>query len=429
MAERMMKESGINYIGFIPYDWTISRIKNIVSTPVTTGAGEEAQNYTDNSLRYIRISDFDKEGNIIQAKAAYVPYEKGSRYLIAKGDILAATAGATVGKTMLYQGLDEPACYAGYLARISVDRSIMDERFLLYQTKCSLMDGFRVYYVKKSTIENISATAYGNMPVICPPLISQKQIVDFLDKKVSKIDVLISKTKESIEEYKKLKQAIITEAVTKGLDAHTEMASNNNPDIPFSPIHWQKRKIKTLFKIKKDIAGKEGFTVLSITQKGIIPKSISSNEGQLAADYSNYQIVTKGDFAMNHMDLLTGWVDISKYDGVTSPDYRVFVLVNKECYARYYLFFFQMCYSNKYFYHLGQGVSGMGRWRLQAPQFLNYEVPLPPYHEQIKIADYLDSQCLTFDTLISKKEQVLTELEQYKKSLIYEYVTGKKEVA
>ena len=132
---------------------------------------------------------------------------------------------------------------------------------------------------------------------------------------------------------------------------------------------------------------------------------------------------------MNHMDLLTGWVDISQYSGVTSPDYRVFVLLDKENnYSKYYLYLMQMCYSNRIFYGLGQGVSGMGRWRLQADKFLNFTIPVPSYEEQKEIADYLDTKCAEMDTLIARKTALLAEMETYKKSVIYEYVTGKKEV-
>ena len=195
------------------------------------------------------------------------------------------------------------------------------------------------------------------------------------------------------------------------------------------PADWTMKKLKYQFHIKKDIAGKEGYTVLSITQKGIIPKDLSKNEGQLAENYSNYQLVDIGDFAMNHMDLLTGWVDISKFEGVTSPDYRVFVLNDKaNNNSIYYLYMMQMCYSNKIFYGLGQGVSGLGRWRLQADKFLNFLIAVPPKGEQEEIAEYLDKKCSEMDVLVAKKETFLTELETYKKSLIYEYVTGKKEV-
>ena len=157
------------------------------------------------------------------------------------------------------------------------------------------------------------------------------------------------------------------------------------------------KRLKYVFHIQKDIAGEEGHTVLSITQRGIIPKDFSNNEGQFANSYANYQLVHKGDFAMNHMDLLTGWVDISKYEGVTSPDYRVFVLNDKNgmC-PKYYLYMMQMCYSARIFYGLGQGVSGMGRWRLQADKFLNFYIPIPPYDEQKKIADYITDRAKYF---------------------------------
>ena len=88
----------------------------------------------------------------------------------------------------------------------------------------------------------------------------------------------------------------------------------------------------------------------------------------------------------------------------------------------------QMCYTNRIFYGLGQGVSGLGRWRLQADKFLNFTIPVPSYEEQKEIADYLDKKCAEIDTLIEKKTALLAEMESYKKSVIYEYVTGKKEV-
>ena len=136
-----------------------------------------------------------------------------------------------------------------------------------------------------------------------------------------------------------------------------------------------------------------------------------------------------GDFVMNHMDLLTGWVDLSKLFGVTSPDYRVFKLrdnhVNE---ARYYKYVMQCCYSCRIFYSLGQGVSTLGRWRLQTSAFNNFLIPVSPIKEQLKIADFLDTKCAEIDAAIAGKQKQLDVLKEYKKSLIYEYVTGKKEV-
>lgn len=127
------------------------------------------------------------------------------------------------------------------------------------------------------------------------------------------------------------------------------------------PENWISCPLKYVFEIQKRIAGKEGYTVLSITQSGIKPKNMSA-QGKYAQDYSNYQLVYPGNFAMNHMDLLTGWVDISQYEGVTSPDYRVFVNRDTDRYcSEYYKFIFQYCYSNRVFYGMGQGVSGFGR--------------------------------------------------------------------
>ena len=262
-----------------------------------------------------------------------------------------------------------------------------------------------------------------------PSIDEQRRIANYLDIECSEIDSVLDKTRASIEEYKKLKQATISQAVTKGIRPNRQMKDSGSVWFGDVPTEWDMNKLKYQFHIKKEIAGEEGHTILSITQRGIVPKDISKNEGQLAENYSKYQLVEPGDFAMNHMDLLTGWVDISKYNGVTSPDYRVFVLNDAVANSsHYYLYMMQMCYSNRIFYGLGQGVSGLGRWRLQADKFLNFVIAVPPTDEQIEIADYLDRKCAEIDILIAKKQQFFTELETYKKSLIYEYVTGKKEV-
>ena len=262
-----------------------------------------------------------------------------------------------------------------------------------------------------------------------PAIDEQKEIAKYLNEKCGEIDKVIAKTRATIEEYKKLRQAIVTDALTKGIRSNRAMKNSGNLWYGKIPSDWDIRKLKYMFRIKKDIAGKEGYTVLSITQRGIMPKNIASNEGQIAENYSNYQLVEPGDFAMNHMDLLTGWVDISQHSGVTSPDYRVFVLLDKENnHSQYYLYLMQMCYTNRIFYGLGQGVSGMGRWRLQADKFLNFTIPVPSYEEQKEIAEYLDKKCAEMDTLIARKTALLEEMESYKKSVIYEYVTGKKEV-
>ena len=150
----------------------------------------------------------------------------------------------------------------------------------------------------------------------------------------------------------------------------------------------------------------------------------------MAESYDKYQIVNINDFAMNSMDLLTGWVDCSKFEGVTSPDYRVFKFVeNKvQCHA-YYTYLFQLCYTNRIFYRLGQGVSNLGRWRLQAEQFLNMYLPKPNFKEQQQIATYLDNKSDQINTLKIDIMKQIDNLKNYRKILIRDAVTGKINVA
>lgn len=188
------------------------------------------------------------------------------------------------------------------------------------------------------------------------------------------------------------------------------------------PKKWKTEKFKHIFRIKKIIAGKLGYDVLSVTQQGLKVKNI--NEGQVANDYSNYQIVQVGDFVMNHMDLLTGYVDVSKQKGVTSPDYRSFNAIKKhEIDSRYYLYIFQFCYMTRIFYNLGHGVSNLGRWRLPAEQQNEFILPFPPLAEQRLIANYLDKKCSEIDSLVELQEQMIAQLTNYKQSVITEAVT------
>ena len=189
------------------------------------------------------------------------------------------------------------------------------------------------------------------------------------------------------------------------------------------PEHWQVKPNKYVFKIQKRIAGTLGFNVLSITQKGLKIKDIESNAGQMAQDYSKYQIVNVGDFAMNHMDLLTGWIDIAKVTGVTSPDYRVFEVRNEKVSKEYFLHLFQLGYRDKILFAFGQGAAQMGRWRLQSEAFNTLKMPSPSIEEQQKIVSFLDTETARIDNLIAKQEKLIELLEEQRKSIISHAVT------
>lgn len=416
--EVKMKESGIEWVGLIPSTWDVKKGKTILTRlerPVLPDDGVITC-FRDGEVT-LRSKRREDGFTISLQEAGYQGIEIGD--LVIHGmDGFAGAIGISDSR-----GKATPV--------LNVLDSTQDKKYLMYYLRDMAYNGVFLALATGIRVRSCDTNwnKIKNLPYIIPPVEEQKRISDYLDFQCSEIDKLIYQTKCSIDEYKNLKSSIVEKAVTNGIRANRQMKDSGSIWFGDVPVSWEMKRIKYLFHIKKDIAGKEGYTVLSITQRGVMPKDLSKNEGQIAADYSNYQIVNVGDFAMNHMDLLTGWVDISMYDGVTSPDYRVFVLDDtRNNYPKYFLYLLQMCYMNRIFYGLGQGVSGMGRWRLQADKFLNFVVSVPPVDEQKEIADYLDTKCAEIDKIIFQKEAILTELANYKKTIIHEYVTGKKEV-
>ena len=419
---KKMKDSGVAWIGEIPSNWALVRVKNQYSSHKTI-AGSDSEKYERLALTLngvIKRSKEDSNGLQPEAFDGYQVLNTGE--LVFKLIDLANVATSRVGYSP-YTGIVSPAYIILSPNKDAVAK--FGEKFFLSMWQREVFNHMGDDGVRSSL--NVSDLL--NIPYPHPPLPEQQRIADFLDRKCADIDNVLQKTKASIEEYKKLKQAVITEAVTKGIRGERPMKDSGSTWFGRIPASWDANKLKYTFTIRKRIVGEDGHTVLAITQKGVKPKDMSNGNGQFAESYANYQIVNPGDFAMNHMDLLTGWVDISKYEGVTSPDYRVFTLddTTRNC-PGYYLYMMQMCYSNRIFYSMGQGVSGMGRWRLPADMFNNFIIACPPFEEQQEIAEYLDNKCSEIDSLIASKEKFIIELESYKKSLIYEYVTGKKEV-
>ena len=241
---------------------------------------------------------------------------------------------------------------------------------------------------------------------------TQKHIASFIKSKCKRIDSLITDIQSQIEALEEYKKSLVFRVVSKGIKKAA--LKNTVSDVWTAiPENWELIDIKYVFEIVKRIAGQEGFDVLSVTQKGLKVKDIESNNGQQAESYAGYQFVYPTDYVMNHMDLLTGWVDCSTMFGVTSPDYRVFRLRDKENNdLTYFKYVMQCCYMSRIFYSLGQGVSNLGRWRLQTSAFNNFMIPVPPLDEQRKIADYLDTKISEIDIIIAEKK----------------HVTGKKEV-
>lgn len=414
---REMKDSGIAWIGEIPSDWQVQKGKYFMSllTRPTRETDEVITCFRDGEVT-LRSNRREDGFTISMTETGYQGIDKGD--LIVHGmDGFAGAIGISDSRgkaTPVLNVLDTNECkkYLMYLMRSMAYCGL----FL------SLSTGIRVRTC------DTNWKKLREIDYILPGLIEQQAIANFLDAKCAEIDALSSDIQTQLDALDQYKKSTVFHAIAQGIQ-HSEMKATDSEVWPFIPQNWSLVDIKYLFEIVKRIAGKEGYDILAVTQKGIKVKDISNNEGQIAANYSGYQFVYPTDYVMNHMDLLTGWVDCSTQFGVTSPDYRVFRLWDKvQNDLDYYKYVLQCCYMCRIFYSLGQGVSNMGRWRLQTSAFLNFKVPVPPLEEQKEISSYLNAICSEIDQTIAQKQEQLDILADYKKSLIYEYVTGKKEV-
>ncbi|CAM5734418.1 hypothetical protein SAFG77S_11620 [Streptomyces afghaniensis] len=188
------------------------------------------------------------------------------------------------------------------------------------------------------------------------------------------------------------------------------------------PSHWKVKRVKHNFSLKNEKSYETNPTILSLTQKGIKVRDISNNHGQIATTYEGYNKVNKGDIVLNPMDLLTGFVDSSPYDGVISPAYSI-LKPNTQVNNDYYNRLIQVLYFNEYLFGLGEGVSQEFRWTLKNEKLLNLEILEPPIEEQSLISSFIDKKTSEIDLLISDKEKQIDLLKEFQQSIINELVT------
>lgn len=429
MMERQMKDSGVEWIGMIPIDWEARKLKYLLGCSMQYGANESGIEYDEKLPRYIRITDIDSKNNLKTENKLSLTEQMAKDYILNDNDILFARSGATVGKTFLYKSEYGRSAFAGYLIRATLDKRKTIPKFIFYYTLSEGYDLWKKYIFIQSTIQNIGADKYMNLVIPITSIDEQKKIVDYLDEKVGEIDSVITKTRETLEDYKKYKQAIITEAVTKGLNPDVEMKDTDNEWIGKIPAHWDYVRIQRLFEMVDERNDDPNACLLSLyTSLGVKPRSELEEKGNKAITVMNYKIVKKDDVIVNKLLAWMGAIGYSEYDGVTSPDYDVYrAKENAPVVKTYYNEYFRHTCFKDDCYKYGHGIMLM-RWRTYPEEFLRIKVPNPPLEEQKEIAKYLDEKCSEIDKLIAKKEELLADLERYKKSLIYEYVTGKKEV-
>ena len=274
----------------------------------------------------------------------------------------------------------------------------------------------------------LNAEILFNYYITLPKYHEQEKIANFLDEKVAEIDRLIDNAKKSIEEYKHYKQSVITEAVTKGLDPNVEMKDSGIEWIEEIPKDWGINIINQIFSnLKNKNVNLQEKNLLSLSYGKIIRKNIKDNTGLLPKNFTGYNIIEKNDIVLRLTDLQNDHKSLrvgrAEERGIITSAY-ITLRPRRNIDTRYYYRFLHTFDIHKGFYGMGSGVrQGLNFDELKYLKILN-----PPVHEQIKIFNYLDLKCNEIDDLISKKEQLVLELESYKKSLIYEYVTGKKEV-
>ncbi len=404
---REMKDSGIDIVKDIPFDWSVIRLKYLCD--IQTG-NQDTQ-------------DADDEGEFnFYVRSPIV--ERSTRYTFDGEGILMAGDGAGAGR-IFHHAFGKYAVHQR-VYRLANFKNI-NSYFLFYY----LSNLFNVEMDKgsaQSTVPSVRLPMLLNFEICIPSPNEQYKIANYLENKCNELATLISDIQSQIEALEEYKKSLVFRVVSKGIKK-ANLKSTVSDVWTAIPENWELIDIKYVFEIVKRIAGQEGFDVLSVTQKGLKVKDIESNNGQQAESYAGYQFVYPTDYVMNHMDLLTGWVDCSTMFGVTSPDYRVFRLRDKENNDLiYFKYVMQCCYMSRIFYSLGQGVSNLGRWRLQTSAFNNFMIPVPPLEEQREIAEYLDTKISEIDTIIADKQKQIETIEEYKKSLIFEYVTGKKEV-
>ncbi len=414
---REMKDSGIEWIGNIPVNWDIMPNKYLMWKKKRICPVYNGEDIISLSMNGVIVRDLDAGGKMPTSFDGYQYIESGNLLMcLFDIDVTPRCIGL-----IKCNGLTSPA-YSQFVLTDLADAAYYNYYYMMLDNDKTLV------HLAKNLRHSLTEEQLGTISTIVPPKSEQKVIANYLDDKIEEINSIASDLQVEIEALEEYKKSLVFRIISRGIKK-ASLKSTVSDVWTAIPETWELIDIKYVFEIVKRIAGQEGFDVLSVTQKGLKVKDIESNNGQQAESYAGYQFVYPTDYVMNHMDLLTGWVDCSTMFGVTSPDYRVFRLRDKENNdLTYFKYVMQCCYMSRIFYSLGQGVSNLGRWRLQTSAFNNFMIPVPPLDEQRKIADYLDTKISEIDIIIADKQKQIETIKEYKKSLIFEYVTGKEEV-
>lgn len=412
---RKMKDSGIEWIGEIPEGWEVGQIGQLYS--------ERRTKVSDKDYPPLSVT---MKGILPQLSTAAKTDAHDDRKLVCKGDFAINSRSDRRGSC----GISEQDGSISLINTVLQPRGEMNPGYYNWLFHTSMFaDEF--YKWGHGIVDDLWTTGWSDMKKIGVPVPSkceQKQLAEHLNVECSHIDSMLSKTRSSIEEYKKLKQVVITQAVTKGVRGEREMKDSGVEWISEIPANWTVKRGKQLFSEtneRSETGSEELLTVSHIT--GVTPRSQKNVNMFMSESLVGYKICHNGDLAANTMWMWQGAIGVSKFHGVISPSYNTYRQKTNDYYFEYLDYLLRIRpLIDAYTIH-STGIT-LSRLRLYPDSFLSLYFIVPPITEQKEIADYLDAKCAEIDKLIAKKEQLVKELESYKKSLIYEVVTGKREV-
>ena len=410
-----MKESGVEWIGMIPKGWKVSVVKRHYS--ITLGKMLESTPKTpDVTLEnYICASNI-KWGGIdisVNRQMCFSANEK-EVYLLKDGDLLVMEGGATAGTAAIYQGEFSP-CYIQNSVNRCRSKNGNVTPFLYYWLYFVNHSGHIESVCNCATFKHLTKEKLGRLPMVQVPLPEQTAIVAYLDEKCTAIDSIIAEAKATIEEYKAWKASVIFEAVTKGLDPNAEMKDSGVDIIGTMPKHWSLVRQRFLCK----------------TTTGDHDTQDADPDGQYPFYVRSPIVERSNTYTFDGEGILMAG------DGVGAGKVFHYATGKIAIHQRVYCFYdFNKILPRFYFYYMlslfsteidkGSAKSTVASVRL--PMLKDFKICLPPQDEQEAIVAYLDNKCASIDAIIAEKETLIAELEAYKKSLIFETVTGKKRV-
>lgn len=429
-----MKNSGVEWIGEIPKDWEVRRMRNI---GIFTSSGiDKLINPEEPLVKIINYTDVYGNESLILNNKDYMTVSAKEiqikKNLVKEGDLIFTPSSETIEDIGVSALVNEDLPNTSYSYHV-----------LRFEFKEYIHKNFKKYLCNNEYVQNIfSSRATGSirktlnrndfkdLKVLIPPIKEQKKIAHFLDIKLSEIIKIKTYTKKSIEELKRYKQSLITEAVTKGLTSNVEMKDSGIQWVLDIPKHWETRKISNFFsqvKNKNDQLQEEN--LLSLSYGAIIRRNINSTDGLLPANFKNYNIVDFGDIVLRMTDLQNDKVSlrtgfVTEEGIITSAYITIRTNHGDEILPKYVQLYLHSYDIYKGFYGMGSGV----RQNVTYNDIKKIQLLVPPLNEQHQIVSYIEEQTARIDKLIEDKVNIIGELESYKKSLIYEYVTGKKEV-